>query len=422
MNEQTNETRDTRETPETSETSEIPGTRETSARKSEFTERIMRLPVLDTHTHLVGDRLCARDFWEIADYFWLKRELEAGGYPPHAAELPEEERIRAFLDAYRATRNTLMNRVFTQIFNQLYGIDITDEASVREADAAVKRSSRSPNRAQDVADRLNVRRFVVNVAEHADFRGMRDNAVLIPRIDGKLGGWVRDIAEAGDPAAAFARTRETIKALIAQYRDDGCPGIMTTLPRYDSSAHEKKHVGPGIGRDDILMLLLHEIAGEAERRGMLVQLFLGVERSWCGTAVPANDTARILKLSALFETYKCPFELVVASELNNLDVVQAAWNFPNVSVGGLWWFNFRASTYRDAMQYRFEALPALKSSLIVSDARCIEWSYGKIWLVKRLLADFLWKQTEEGWIDREAALQVAEDWLYRSASARYGAS
>jgi glucuronate isomerase len=195
---------------------------------------------------------------------------------------------------------------------------------------------------------------------------------------------------------------------------------MTTLPRYESSANRRSAMEPGCSKDDVLMELLHAVCAAAERHGLLVQLFLGVERSWCGTAVPANDPARILKLSALFESYACPFELVVASELNNLDVVQAAWNFPNVHVGGMWWFNFRASTYRDAMQYRLEALAATQSSLVVSDARCIEWSYGKILLVKRLLAEFLWNQLEGGWIDRRTALQVAEDWLFNSAAKRYG--
>jgi hypothetical protein len=47
-------------------------------------DEIMRLPVIDTHTHLVGDKLNAADFWEIADYFWLNQELQSAGYPANA--------------------------------------------------------------------------------------------------------------------------------------------------------------------------------------------------------------------------------------------------------------------------------------------------------------------------------------------------
>ncbi|NQX59427.1 glucuronate isomerase [Paenibacillus qinlingensis] len=388
--------------------------------KEEFEAQIMQLPVVDTHTHLVGDRLCASDFWEIAHYFWLFRELQAAGYPANAMELPEDERIAAFLEAYHGSRNTMMNMAMTHIFRDLYGIVIRDAASVREADAAVKQSAGRATWAQEVADRLNVSRFVVNIPEHAEFQGMRENAILIPRIDGKIGGWVKEVELSPNPAGAFAQVREKLAQLLDTYKDAGYAGVMTTLPSYEASANRKVVVGQGSTKDEILMMLLHELGVAAEQRGLLIQLFLGVERSWCGTATPVNDPARILKLSALFEAYACTFELVVASELNNLDIVQAAWNFPNVHVGGHWWFNFRASTYRDSMQYRLEALPAIKSSLIVSDARCMEWSYGKIVLVKRIVSDFLWGQIEAGWINHDTAIYVAENWLYHSAAKRYG--
>lgn len=388
--------------------------------KEAFTKHILQQPVLDTHTHLVGDRLTAKDFWEIAHYFWLFREMQAASYPANAMELSEELRIDAFLEAYHGTRNTLMNIAFTHIFQDLYGIAIRDKASVLEADRAVKQSAQRAEWAQEVADRMQARRFVVNIPEHAEFQGMRQNAILIPRIDGKLGPWVKEIESSNDPATAFAQTRLKLAQLLDAYKEDGIKGIMTTLPSYSASANRKVVIGQGSTKDEILMMLLHEIGAAAEQRGLLLQLFLGVERSWCGTATPVNDPARILKLSALFEAYACPFELVVASELNNLDIVQAAWNFPNVHVGGHWWFNFRASTYRDSMQYRLEALPAIKSSLIVSDARCMEWSYGKIIVIKRLVGEFLWNQIEAGWIDQATAVQIAEDWLYRSAAKRYG--
>ncbi|MDR6553103.1 glucuronate isomerase [Paenibacillus qinlingensis] len=385
--------------------------------------QIMQLPVVDTHTHLVGDRLCAGDFWEIAHYFWLFRELQAAGYPANAMELPEDERITAFLEAYHGSKNTMMNIAMTHMFKHLYGIVIDDASSVREADAAVKQSAGRSTWAQEVADRLHVSRFVVNIPEHADFQGMRDNAILIPRIDGKLGGWTKEVQMSPNPAEAFVQASGQLAQLLDSYKEAGYVGIMTTLPSYEASANCKVEIGPDSTKDEILMMLLHELGAAAEQRGLLIQLFLGVERSWCGTATPVNDPARILKLSALFDTYaRCTFELVVASELNNLDIVQAAWNFPNVHVGGHWWFNFRTSTYRDSMQYRLEALPAIKSSLIVSDARCIEWSYGKIWLVKKIMSDFLWGQIESGWIDYDTAIYVAENWLYSSAAKRYGVS
>ena len=73
-----------------------------------------------------------------------------------------------------------MNWVFTSIMRELYGVTIKDEHSVREAMARVRHASAEEGWAQQTADRMNIRRFVVNHPEHATFQGMRDDAVLIP--------------------------------------------------------------------------------------------------------------------------------------------------------------------------------------------------------------------------------------------------
>jgi glucuronate isomerase len=115
------------------------------------------------------------------------------------------------------------------------------------------------------------------------------------------------------------------------------------------------------------------------------------------------------------------FELVSGAELAALDLVQAARIFPNVYPGGLWWFNFRVSTYRANMQFRVEALPAPRAFLVASDARCVEWLYGKVLYVKRALTDFLWDQIQRGFLDRETTLYVARQWLYYGPRALYAA-
>ncbi|WJH32394.1 glucuronate isomerase [Paenibacillus sp. CC-CFT747] len=387
-------------------------------------ERLMQaigdIDIFDTHTHLVGSRLGAADFWEIAHYFWLFRELQAAGYPADAAELPEDKRMEAFLAAHRASKHTMMNKALTRIMRDLYGIELTDAASVRAADAAVKAAAVRMDWAQEVADRARVREFVVNHPDHAAFVGMRRNAVLVPRIDGRLVRWAEAMAGSPDPEQELEAVRRTLKELFRGYRESGCPGIMTTLGRMTEAANRTFALKAGITHDQAMVHVLHAICAAAEQHGLFVQLFVGVERSWGREPVPANDPERILKLTGLFDRYKGPFELVVASEINNLDVVQAAWNYPNVHTGGLWWFNFRSSTYQTVMQYRLEALAPVKSSLVVSDSRCMEWVYGKVWLIRTALAEFLADRVCAGWLDEEEALELARMWLYESAAKRYG--
>jgi glucuronate isomerase len=176
-------------------------------------------------------------------------------------------------------------------------------------------------------------------------------------------------------------------------------------------------------RQEIALLLGHSLYRALDRHAMVAQLFVGVEPTSGGERIGVDDTKRMPNLHGLFDRYPdCRFELIVGAEGNNLDAVQAARVYRNVYVGGMWWYNFRASTYRQSMQYRLEALPSRKCSLVVSDARCIEWCYGKILLIKHLLAEFLCDQIERGWLDRANALRVARDWLHDSAAALYSGS
>ncbi len=113
------------------------------------------------------------------------------------------------------------------------------------------------------------------------------------------------------------------------------------------------------------------------------------------------------------------FELVLGDSIGNSYAMNAARCFKSIHVGGLWWYNFCTSIYRQIMQQRFETLPSIKSLIVVSDARCIEWCYGKIVLIKRLLADYLQDQVDQGWISRDGALKTGRNWLHNSAEALY---
>jgi hypothetical protein len=185
----------------------------------------------------------------------------------------------------------------------------------------------------------------------------------------------------------------------------GATGRRVSPPRPNSSLDAR----------EARTFVLHQLAAAAARHGLLVQLFLGMEAGWSSQVTAHNRTDRIVALHGLFERYDCRFDLVLAANLLNFDAVQTARVFPNVHLGGLWWFNFRPATYRETMQYRLEALPPRKSAIMASDARCVEWCYAKVMLVKRLLAEFLCDQVRRGWLGEDEALWVAREWLHDAA-------
>lgn len=387
----------------------------------EFEAEILALPVFDTHTHL-GERgvpIPAQNIWDILHYFWFLRELVAGGYPPNAKDLPEDERIPAFLAAFAATRHTTMSWVVHRIFTDLYGIELTDAASLRRADSAVRATAKDADWPAQVCDRLGIRNLGTNFGDQAELPGLPGRGCLVPvRFGIDAAEFRRRIHQSPDGAEQVA---ETIRRTVAKLAAQGIRGVRAEITAFQNCPEPIDSLPPDPASDnEIDRFVAGRLFAALGENGMFAQLFLGIGRDASNTAVPLPDPRTVTRLHGLFTQYPCClFELVIGTAMNNLDAVQAARIFPNVHVGGMWWYNFRHSTYLDSMGQRLEALPAEKSTLVVSDARCIEWAYGKILFIKTLLARFLHERCRDGWLDLPEARRVAREWLHDAGARRY---
>jgi glucuronate isomerase len=395
-------------------------------------EAVMELPVFDTHTHLnkPGVPIPAQTFWDIAHYFWFQQELWSVGYPSDAAQLPEDLRIDAFVEAFNAARNTAWHLIVRRICRDLYDVPLTGEDGlatadhVREVDTAVREASQQPDWSKSVIDKLAIRRITVNNIADSAFPELPGVSVSVPTWS-EAQTWSDKLSQTEVPVATLQEAQEAMETIVAGFNDQGIRGMRISADVFE--AHGRAAVDlrdpPQAARLEPWQaeaLLTHRILDVLGDHGMFAQFFLGIQRDVTPkTAMAVNDPRRITNLYPLFEIHDCDFELVVGAPQNNLDTAQAARIYPNVYAGGLWWYNFRSSTYRHTMQVRLEAVPARKSAVIASDARCIEWCYGKILLVKWLLADFLYDQVELGWIDERGARWVAREWLHDSAARRY---
>jgi len=395
--------------------------------RQEWREEILRVPVFDTHTHLnqPGVPIPARNFWDIAHYFWFQEELWSVGYPTDAPNLPEEERIQRFVEAFVASRNTVWNLIVRRIFSTLYEIKLKDADSVRQADAAVRASYRQPHWSHSVIDRLAIRNIAVNNVEYADFPELPGVGVAVPaRSNFDRALWADKLLRAPDQREAGREAADKIGRAVSELYQASIRGMRVSIEPFErlgpSALQMPDDLPPkGAERPQVEAFLTHALLRALAEHAMFAQLFLGITRVTPRSSMATDETRRITNLYPLFERHACGFELVIGTPHNNLDAVQPARIYPNVHLGGLWWYNFRSSTYRQAMQYRLEAVPAMKCVLVASDARCIEWCYGKILLVKWLLADFLYEQIERGWIGRQDALWVAREWLHDAAARRY---
>jgi hypothetical protein len=400
--------------------------------RQDWRDAIYALPVLDTHTHLnmPGVPVPAQDFWDIAHYFWFQQELWSVGYPREAPELAEEQRIEHFVRAFDAVRNTHWHLVVRQICSDLYGVRLVDAGGrcsaerVRAVDEAVRAGSQDPGWARAVIDRLNIRRITMNSLRDAALPDLPGVGVAVPTWD-EQSTWSARLVDTLDPRAIAEEARAAAQHYVAELATMGIRGMRVAAEAFEDYGTAAVNLPDEFKAEPIMAwqanaFLAHTLFHALGQHGMFAQLFLGIERDVSPrTSMAVNDPRRITNLYPLFERYTCGFEMVIGAPQNNLDAAQAARIYPNVHLGGLWWYNFRASTYAHTMQTRIEAVPASKSAIVASDARCIEWCYGKILLVKWLLADFLREQVKRGWLAKRDAMWVASEWLHDAAARRY---
>lgn len=394
-------------------------------KKNDFALRLEDLPAWDCHSHLDElPRISSQTFWDIAEYHWLHQELKAAGYPDGAAKLPENERIDAFLSAFRATSNTTWNAVFRRILADLYGIEISDETSVHEADRRIRASAKESGWPLEVCRRAGVRRITADVKPAPDLEALPGVRYRLPLYETGIEEKARTIAASADPHAIALRFAEAYARDMDALAAAGGHSVRLEPAPLASAAEASdappRPTGPD-GGPAVRSWLAHAILRACERHALHVQLFVGIEREG-DRAWPVYDPRLAASMLPLFQAHpRCSFEIVNGSSAGNLDIVQAAGLCRNVVPGPLWWFNFRESSLREAMRYRLEALPPLRCTLVASDAYVIEWMYGKVTLIRRVLSEFLWERIGAGWLDADDALRVARGWLHDAATGLCGA-
>jgi len=384
-----------------------------------FRERILALPVWDTHNHLDGSkRLCAQGVWDIANYFWFRRELRGAGYPDEADRMPEARRAEALARAMDVASNTAWCRAVRRTMKDLWDAEIASAAGVLAANEKIRATARRAGWAEEVCKRMNMARLTVSRVSDNGLHEIRDRLYVM---SGYRPPEAEAILSTPDQKAAARRAAETIAEDVSALFDEGVRVFRLTPPT-GTAVPELKAAGNT--PEDVTEYLAHALLATVDKRGGHVQVFLGMVAATRGYRPRTkahghhalNDPGRVAAMHDLFDMYcGCTFEILNAAQLSSMDIVNAARIYTNVYPGGLWWFSFRPSVYRENMQYRLEALPASRCTLLASDARCIEWCYCKTMLVKRLLADFLADQLRRGRLDEAIALHVGRQWLHETA-------
>jgi glucuronate isomerase len=134
-----------------------------------------------------------------------------------------------------------------------------------------------------------------------------------------------------------------------------------------------------------LLTILVGLAGDFH---LPVQILIGVRRPLPGgVALPVVRPELVARYATLFHEFsRVSFDLFLASVPHSQELIAVAKNYRNVSVSGHWWYAFSPPYIRSMLMERLLLLPAVKLHAFFSDAYNVEWSVGKVALLRRELA------------------------------------
>jgi len=422
-------------------------------------QALAELPAFDAHTHLVGGRLGARGLHDVLLYHMLVSDLYAAGcpsgarltqYPGWPDQKEAHQRLQEALPFLPLIRNTSMSWALRFILRDLYGWEkpITAD-NWRTLDDLIR--ERADDRAwhHSILDRLNLKRTVTEIARREkgedDDRlqyslewgfftrsqwGEFDTALYeLERCWGRKPESPSPIGAGKRPAPERTiRSLADIRAAVLHYVEnipyDQVTSTATHLStdidfrlvsddEMERALARRPQAGP-VERDVYASYVNEAFLTELEKRGdRIVYQF-----SFAAEPLPFETASRlsqrtIAQVAEMIGRHpRLHFQCFVASRHANQSLCTLARELPNLSLAGYWWHNFFPDAIRQVMAERLEMLPLNKQIGFFSDAYCVEWAYGKMLLVRKLLAGVLADKIALGQYSFDEAVSIAAATLY----------
>ena len=439
----------------------------TNTLQRDVEQALADMPILDVHTHLVGGRLAARGLHDLLLYHMLVSDLYAAGCPTGArlTEFPNwpdqaeaHQRIEEALPYLPHIHNTSMAWVLRLLLQDLYDWHepLTPE-NWRRLDRLIR--ERADDRAWQhaVLDRAHIQRSGAELARRGpgqdDARlqyalewgfftrtqwGEFDTALYElercwgrePTVPAPIGAGPRP------PTERAIRSLADVQAAVQHYVDHiPYAQVLSTATHIstdiDYSPVSEAAMGAalarrpqaGLAERSLYAAYVHEAfltALEAHASQIVFQFSLGAEPLPFETGSRVSQTTLAQLADMIARHPRLRFQCLLASRHANQTLCTFARELPNFSLAGYWWHNFFPSAMGQLIDERLDMVPANKQIAFFSDAYCVEWSYGKWLLVRKLLAAALAARIERGQYSLDDALAVARAILYESPQSLLG--
>lgn len=433
----------------------------------ELIEALADVPVIDVHTHLVDGHLGARGLHEILLYHMAISDLYGAGCPCGARlteypgwPSPDEARLRIeeALPYLQYTVNTSTSWAIRMILAGLYDWrQPVNARNWRDLDALIRAREWDGEWHRHVLRRLNIKRagtewsrrqtgcdddLLEYALEWVFFTRCRwgeyDTALCeLEASRGRAPGAATPIAPgprppAENPLRTIDEVREAVRAYVAAFPKGRILATATHLSTdLDLRPVSDDAMADALSRRDrageyecsVYASFIHEcFLDELARQTpeMTFQFSFGAEPLpfETGSRLTQRTIAQLGEMCSRHPNVK--FMCFLASRHANQSLCTLCRELPNLSLAGYWWHNFHPGAIRQVIEERLDLVPLNKQVGFFSDAYCIEWTYGKMMIVRRCMAEVLAAKIESGQYTRDDALAIARQILYETPQTLLG--
>ena len=433
----------------------------------ELESALAEVPVLDIHTHLVGERLAARGLHDLLLYHMLISDLYSAGcprgqrlteYPRWPSDEEAHGRIVEALPYLPHVRNTSSYWGLRIMLADLYEWTrpVTPD-NWRQLDDQIRERADDRSWQHSILERVNIRRTGTEIARREqgqdDARlhyalewgfftrcqwGEFDTALYeLERCWGRRPESPSPIGAGGRPATERTiRTLTDVHAAIGHYVGaipyeqilSTATHISTDIDfRPVSDAEMEAALGrrgqAGPAERDVYASYVQEAfltALEAHADTLVYQFSFAAEPLpyETGSRVSQRTIAQLAEMIGRHPRLR--FQCILASRHANQSLCTLARELPNFSLAGYWWHNFFPDVIRQVIAERLEMLPCNKQVGFFSDAYCVEWAYAKCIIVRKQLAQVLAQKIWQGQYTKDESLDVARGILFDSPQSLLG--
>jgi hypothetical protein len=422
-------------------------------------QALAEVPLFDAHTHLIDGHLAAKGLHDVMLYHMLITELYSAGcptgsrltsYPGWPSREEARQRIEEALPYLPLIRNTALSWLLRQTLADLY--DWREPLTVdnwQKLDGVIRERSEDRAYAYSILDRAKIVRSCAEFARRGSAVnrdrlfyslewgffsrtqwGEFDTALYeLERCWGRLPESPTPIGSGSRPAVE--RTIQNVgdvKEAVQYYVDHIPYDKLISMATHISTdidfrlvseplmaAALKNRSGAGKTERDIYASYVNELfltALDAHAKEIIFQFSFGAEPLPYETASRLSQSTIKQVAEMIARHPNLRFQCFLSNLAANQSMCTLARELPNQTLAGYWWHNFFPSTIRQVIEERLDMLPLNRQIGFFSDAYCVEWSYAKALLVRKMLAQVLMGRIERDQYSFDEALSVARAILY----------